>query len=168
MSHRSLGFFTTVLLVAPLLACAAGDDVIGRTVLPGAAGPYAATVAVSTQARLVFTAGVVSDVADPTAQKDSAESYGSVETQTTSILKQLNAMLAVEGMHLADAVRITVFVVPAPKTGKMDFAGLNAAYGRFFGSAEQPYKAARSTVGVAVLPRPGPSVEIDVIAARMP
>jgi enamine deaminase RidA (YjgF/YER057c/UK114 family) len=50
--------------------------------------------------------------------------------------------------------------------GEIDFAGLNASFGNFFGTLEQPNKPARSTVKVAGLVVPGAPVEIELIAAR--
>ncbi len=35
--------------------------------------------------------------------------------------------------------------------GKLDFAGMNTAYAKFFGTPEQPNKPARSTFQVAAL-----------------
>ena len=49
---------------------------------------------------------------------------------------------------------------------KLDFAGMNAAYARFFGTPEQPNKPARSTVQVAALVAAGALLEIEVQAAR--
>jgi enamine deaminase RidA (YjgF/YER057c/UK114 family) len=43
---------------------------------------------------------------------------------------------------------------------------MNAAYGQYFGTKEQPNKPARSAVQVAALAFPGPLVEIEVIAAK--
>jgi enamine deaminase RidA (YjgF/YER057c/UK114 family) len=48
----------------------------------------------------------------------------------------------------------------------MDFAGWNAAYKQFFGSAEQPNKPVRATVQVAKLAAPGAMIEVMVTAVR--
>jgi enamine deaminase RidA (YjgF/YER057c/UK114 family) len=47
----------------------------------------------------------------------------------------------------------------------MDFDGMMRAYGRHYGSDEQPNRPVRSTVPVAGLVRPGILVEIEVTAA---
>ena len=47
-------------------------------------------------------------------------------------------------------------------------AGMMAGYKQFFGTPDQPNKPARSTVQVAGLAAPGPSMEIEVTAARPP
>jgi enamine deaminase RidA (YjgF/YER057c/UK114 family) len=48
----------------------------------------------------------------------------------------------------------------------MDFAGLNAAYSQYFGSAAQPNKPVRTALQVAALPMPGGLVEIEMTAAK--
>ena len=68
---------------------------------------------------------------------------------------------------MGDVVKMTVFLVADPsKDNKLDFAGLMAGYTRFFATAEQPNKPARSAVQVAALVVPGALVEIEVIAAK--
>jgi enamine deaminase RidA (YjgF/YER057c/UK114 family) len=49
---------------------------------------------------------------------------------------------------------------------KLNFPGLMAGYGKFFGTKEQPNKPARSAVQVAALVAPGALLEIEVIAAK--
>jgi enamine deaminase RidA (YjgF/YER057c/UK114 family) len=49
---------------------------------------------------------------------------------------------------------------------KLDFAGMNAAYAKFFGTPDQPNKPARSTVQVAALVAAGALLEVEVQAAR--
>jgi enamine deaminase RidA (YjgF/YER057c/UK114 family) len=57
-------------------------------------------------------------------------------------------------------------VADSTKDNKLDFAGLMAGYTKFFGTAEQPNKPARSAVQVAALVAPGALLEIEVIAAK--
>jgi enamine deaminase RidA (YjgF/YER057c/UK114 family) len=52
------------------------------------------------------------------------------------------------------------------KDNKMDFAGMMAGYKKFFGSADQPNKPARSAFQVAALAAPGALIEIEVVAAK--
>ena len=51
-------------------------------------------------------------------------------------------------------------MVADPASNKLDFAGMNAAYNKFFGTATQPNKPARTTVQVAALVNAGPLLEI--------
>jgi 2-iminobutanoate/2-iminopropanoate deaminase len=69
----------------------------------------------------------------------------------------LTAILDAAGATWADVVKTTIFL-----TDIGDFAAMNAIYGRFL--ADPP--PARSTVGVAALPK-GARVEIEAIA-RLP
>jgi enamine deaminase RidA (YjgF/YER057c/UK114 family) len=59
------------------------------------------------------------------------------------------------------------FVAGDPKKdGKMDFAGLNTAYAKFFGTTDQPNRPVRAAVQVAGLATPWGLVEIVVVAVK--
>ena len=148
--------------------CAAEDNAIKRIGVPGSTFPISLTVSVPATARLTFVSGTLAEVADPSAEKGSIEAYGNTQTQTTSILNSIAKRLAAEGLTLADVVKVNVFLVGDPKLGgKMDFAGLNAAYGEFFGSATQPNKPVRTALQVMALPMPGALLEIEATAAKV-
>ena len=103
--------------------------------------------------------------ADPA--KGTAAVYGDTEAQTMSTLSKIQTTLKTEGLTLGDVVMMHVYLVGDPaKGGKMDFAGLMAAYTRFFGTKEQPNKPARSAMQVAALAAPWALVEIEVIAVK--
>ena len=67
---------------------------------------------------------------------------------------------------MKDVVKMTVFLGPDPKTGKLDFSGMQSEYLKYFGTKEQPNKVARSAFQVAALAAPWALVEIEVIAVR--
>jgi enamine deaminase RidA (YjgF/YER057c/UK114 family) len=92
--------------------------------------------------------------------------YGNTEDQTESALKNIETVLKREGLTMADVVQMDVFMAADPATGKMDFAGMNAAYSKFFGTAEQPNKPVRSAMQVAGLATPWGLVEIQVVAVK--
>jgi len=93
--------------------------------------------------------------------------WGDTKTQAASALSKIEALLKEQGLGMGDVVMMHVYLVGDPSNGgKMDFAGLNAAYGQFFGTTDQPNKPARTTVQVAALAQQGPLVEIEVIAVR--
>jgi enamine deaminase RidA (YjgF/YER057c/UK114 family) len=141
---------------------------IKRTGVPGSTFPISLAVSVPANTRITYFAGTLADVANPDAPKGTIEAYGNTNTQTTSILKKIEKLLAAEGYALGDVVKVNVFLVGDPKLdGKMDFAGLNAAYGQFFGSATQPNKPVRTALQVAALPMPGGLLEIEVTAAKV-
>jgi enamine deaminase RidA (YjgF/YER057c/UK114 family) len=93
--------------------------------------------------------------------------YGDTKTQTASVLGKIEALLKEQGLGMGDVVMMHVYMVGDPANGgKLYFAGMNAAYGQFFGTKDQPNKPARSTVQVAALAASGPLVEIEVIAVK--
>ena len=67
---------------------------------------------------------------------------------------------------MKDVVKLTVFLGPDPRTGKLDFDGMQGVYKTYFGTAEQPNKPARSAFQVAALAAPWALGEIVVIAVR--
>lgn len=79
---------------------------------------------------------------------------GDVEAQTRQIIQNIRAVLAAEGLTLANVVKTTVFLQDLA-----NFARMNAVYADAFGD----HKPARSTIQVAGLPL-GSKVEIEVIA----
>ncbi len=129
--------------------------------------PIAQTVSVPSTAQLVFLSGALPDVVDPHAPQGTTASYGDTRTQTESVLRKLRGVLEAQGLGLGDIVQLRVFLVGVPELeGRLDFAGLQAGYTPFFGTAEQPNKPARTAIQVAGLALPGALVEIDGIAVR--
>jgi enamine deaminase RidA (YjgF/YER057c/UK114 family) len=103
--------------------------------------------------------------ADPA--KGVAAAYGDTETQALSALTKIQVLLKEQGLDMKDVVKMTVFLAGDPaKGGKLDFAGLQASYTKFFGTKDQPNKPARSAMQVAALVAPWALVEIEVIAVR--
>lgn len=125
--------------------------VIQRNGTPGA--PFSSSIWVGD---LLYVAGMLPEAAT-----------GDTRTQTTSTLAAIRKVLQSQGLDLADVIQMHVYLVGDPaQGGKMDFAGMNAAYLEHFGTASQPNRPVRSTVQVAGLARPGALVEIEVVAAR--
>jgi enamine deaminase RidA (YjgF/YER057c/UK114 family) len=93
--------------------------------------------------------------------------YGNTLQQSESTFLKIQNLLKEQGLAMSDVVMMRVYMVADPALGNtLDFAAMNAAYGKFFGTAEQPNKPARSTVQVAALVAQGALVEIEVQAAR--
>ena len=161
-----------LMIAASLLAsgfAAQADDGVSRLPLGNPNFPIAAAVTVPAGYATSYLSGNLPDVANAEAPKGSVESYGNTETQTASVLSKLGATLATLGLGFGDVVSATVYLVGDPaKGGAMDFAGMNAAFSKVFGSEAQPNKPARSTVQVAALVLPGALVEIDLIAVQRP
>jgi enamine deaminase RidA (YjgF/YER057c/UK114 family) len=93
--------------------------------------------------------------------------YGNTQVQAENTFLKIQDLLKEQGLGMADVVMMRVYMAADPMMdNKLDFAGMNLAYGKFFGTAAQPNKPARSTVQVAALVAAGALVEIEVQAAR--
>ncbi len=115
---------------------------------PKAVGPYSQAIVAG---HLIFTAGQLA--LDPA----SGELVpGDITAQTERVIANLAAVLESAGSDLAHVVKTTVFL-----TDLGDFAAMNDAYARAFGS----HRPARSTVEVSKLAR-GAKIEIECVAAR--
>ncbi len=115
---------------------------------PNAVGPYSHAVVAGDY---VFCSGQV-----PLDPATSELVTGDIAVQTNRILDNLAAVLAAAGSGLDRVVKTTVFLADIG-----DFAAMNDAYAKRFGD----HRPARSTIGVAALPR-GARVEIECVAAR--
>lgn len=91
--------------------------------------------------------------------------WGTTTEQADSAFQKVQAALKAQGLGMGDVVMMRVYMV-AGADGKLDFQGMNAAYNKYFGTADQPNKPARTTVQVAALVTPGALLEVEVQAAR--
>lgn len=86
---------------------------------------------------------------------------GDIGAMTTRCLESLQSVCETVGATIADAVRITLYVVDLPG----DWGAVNEAYEAFLtrvGAADDP--PARVAIGVAALPKGAP-VEVDAVVA---
>ena len=160
---------SSVLLSAAAVSAVHAADVV-RTPLPnGSDFPISLAVTAPAGFDTVYVSGALPSVVNKDAPKGSVEAYGDMETQTVSVLTAIKGTLAQLGLGMGDVVKMTVFMVADPtKDNKLNFSGLMAGYSRFFGTAEQPNKPARSAVQVAALVAPGALLEVEVIAVKPP
>jgi enamine deaminase RidA (YjgF/YER057c/UK114 family) len=115
----------------------------------------------------LYVSGQVPDPVKPASQGSPAVYAPDTRTQSENVFRKIENILKEQGLGMGDVVMMHVYLVGDPAMGgKMDFAGMMAAYTQHFGSAGQPNKPARSTVQVASLVAPGALVEIEVIAVR--
>lgn len=116
----------------------------------------------------LYLSGQLASPMTPADTEKSAEvKYGNTEIQAYSALMKIQSLLKEQGLGMKDVVKMTAFLAGDPeKGGKLDFAGLQAAYTQFFGTKEQPNKPARSAVQVAALAAPWALIEIEVIAVK--
>jgi 2-iminobutanoate/2-iminopropanoate deaminase len=122
--------------------------IIATDKAPKAIGPYSQAIATD---QLIFCAG--QGAIDPATGENR---QGDVTVETERTLDNIAAVLAAAGSDLAHVVKTTVFLVDMG-----DFAAMNEVYAKRFGE----HRPARSTVGVASLPR-GFRVEIECVAVR--
>lgn len=122
-------------------------QVLATDQAPAAIGPYSQGIAAG---ETVYVSGQL-----PLDPATGAFPEG-IAAQTAQSLKNIQAILAQQGMTLANVVKTTVFLADIN-----DFAEMNKVYGEFF---TQPYPA-RSAVQVAKLPKNAP-LEIECIAVK--
>lgn len=122
-------------------------QVLATEQAPAAIGPYSQGIAAG---ETVYVSGQL-----PLDPATGAFPEG-IAAQTAQSLKNIQAILAQQGMTLANVVKTTVFLADIN-----DFAEMNEVYGEFF---TQPYPA-RSAVQVAKLPKDAP-LEIECIAVK--
>jgi enamine deaminase RidA (YjgF/YER057c/UK114 family) len=96
---------------------------------------------------------------------DEAAVGGDTEVQAGSVFHKIASALQEAGASAGDVIAMSVYLAAAAPGGNMYFDGMMRAYGRHYGSDEQPNRPVRSTVPVAGLVRPGILVEIEVTAA---
>jgi 2-iminobutanoate/2-iminopropanoate deaminase len=121
-------------------------SIVSTNSAPAAIGPYSQGVKAK---GFVFLSGQIP--LDPTTMELVA---GDIEAQTRQVLENLKAVIAASGCTLSAVTKTTIFL-----TDLSDFAVVNRVYAEYFTA---PFPA-RSTVGVAALPR-GARVEIEAIA----
>ena len=122
-------------------------NALNSTNAPAALGPYSQALV---QGDMVFCSGQIP--LDPA----TGEMAKGIENQTRQVLKNLTAVLAENGMTLANVIKTTVFLADLN-----DFTAMNEVYAQFF---TQPFPA-RSCVQVAAIPK-GSLVEIECIAVK--
>jgi enamine deaminase RidA (YjgF/YER057c/UK114 family) len=100
-------------------------------------------------------------------EKGTAAVYGNTQAQSESTFAKIEGLLKEQGLTMGNVVMMRVYMAADPAKGNtLDFSGMNAAYAKYFGTAAQPNKPARSTFQVAALVVAGALVEIEVQAAR--
>jgi len=121
-------------------------DIIATDQAPKAIGPYSQAIRVG---NILYTSGQIA--LDP-ATGSLVE--GDFAAQARRVFENLKAVLAAGGTSFGNVVKATVYL-----TDLANFVTLNEIYASYFGDT----KPARTTVGVAQLPKGG-LVEIDLIA----
>jgi enamine deaminase RidA (YjgF/YER057c/UK114 family) len=127
--------------------------------------PIAGGVVIPPGRAMLWTSGTVPSVADESAERGSRARFGDTYTQAKSVLSKISEQLAAQGLGPKDVVYLRAYLVPdKEKGGTLDMEGWSKAYGEVFGTAANPTKPARSTVGVAALVSPEWLIEIEAFA----
>jgi reactive intermediate/imine deaminase len=124
--------------------------IISTPLAPAAIGPYSQGVAAAAGSRLVFLSGQLG--LDP-ATGNLVD--GGIEAQARQAFTNLRAVAEAAGGSLGHVVKFTLFL-----TDLSQFATVNQVMAEF---VPQPYPA-RSTIGVAALPKGG-IFEVEAILA---
>jgi enamine deaminase RidA (YjgF/YER057c/UK114 family) len=153
----------TAILTLAIAASASAQTAVKHIQTPNAAIASAVWVGDT----LYVSGQVPTPVTPADRDKGTPAVYGDTKTQAASVLGKIETLLKEQGLGMGEVVMMHAYLVGDPAMGgKLDFAGLNAAYGQYFGTKDQPNKPARSAVQVAALAIPGPLVEIEVIAVK--
>lgn len=121
-------------------------DYVETSDAPKAIGPYSQAVKAN---GFVYTSGQIA--LDPASGNLIDTSF---EVQVHRVFKNLAAVLNAAGSDFSRVLKATVYL-----TDMANFPALNTIYAEYFGD----HKPARTTVGVAQLPKGG-AVEIDLVA----
>jgi len=157
------------LMTALTLATPAAAQVTRITSNPSALILEAAKVSAGTD--LLFVSGQLAaplDPAKPMSEVTSLDQMGDSKAQTISVLGKIKAILARQGYAMSDLVKLTLFIAPDPRLGKLDFAGVNEGFKAYFKTPENPETVARSAFQVGALVGPYFLIEIEAIAAKKP
>jgi reactive intermediate/imine deaminase len=122
-------------------------QIVSTSAAPAAIGPYSQAVRAG---NTLWLSGQIP--LDPVTKE---LVQGDIETQTRRVFDNIKAVVAAAGANLDAVVKVTIFM-----TDLSHFALVNKVMAEYF---REPYPA-RSTVGVAALPR-GAQVEVECIVA---
>ncbi len=122
--------------------------VIASDAAPKAIGPYSQAVQVG---NTIYTSGQIP--LDPASGELVA---GDIAAQAHRVFDNLKAVIEAAGAGFSDVVRVGIYL-----TDLSNFAAVNAVMTEYF----QPPYPARSTIGVAALPR-GAQLEVDLVLVR--
>lgn len=115
----------------------------------------------------LYVSGITPPALNAGAPQGTPQEFGDTKTQVQGVLKRIDGILTAQGYSWDDVVMMRVLLVGDPKLGgRMDFAGMMAAYNEVYGSRTK--KPARITSQVAGLVAPGMLAEIEVQAAKTP
>ncbi|WP_321907626.1 Rid family hydrolase [Burkholderia cepacia] len=102
------------------------------------------------------------------AEPHTIDYFGDIQTQTKSVLDQIQRILEGKGYALGDVIAVqSLFVADPASGGAPDYERFSSVYAEYFGSAVQPNLPVRTRAQVVGLVEPGWLVEVTVTAAKV-
>ena len=114
-----------VIAVLSAIPAAYADDIVRYPF--GTPFPIARAVEIPAGFKLIFHSGFTPAPANPQAKEGTPEYWGDTKTQALSTFKRMQDSLKDMGLGFGDVVKMNVFLVGDPATGKMDFKGFMEA-----------------------------------------
>ena len=172
MRHRRFAAWIVALLLGGGVVSVAEQQSVKPPTPPSAVtfygsptGTISSGVVIPAGRASVWISGTTPPVLKADAPAGSRDRFGDTKTQAAGILKTIETQLTAQGLTMKDVVYVRAYLVADPALeGKLDTAGWNAAYRDVFGTAANPTKTARSTVGVQALVNPEWLIEIEAFA----
>ena len=146
--RRAFAALSAALLLGACGAFSDGRREVVSARAPAPIGPYSQAVQIGDTLWLSGQIGLD--------RQSGALVAGGIQAETRQALRNLDAVLDAGGFRLSDVVQATVYLADLA-----EFPAYNEVWPEFFRSSPP----ARSTVGVAALPR-GARVEIALVAVR--
>ncbi|HRE81383.1 MAG TPA: RidA family protein [Opitutaceae bacterium] len=139
------------------------------TVRRGSSPYYSESITVAPGTGLFFTWGVTPSPRAKAIGRGEAlnekDRYGNTYDQARALMTQLTEDLREAGLSLRDVISVRANLVAEPE---LDMDGWNRAFSEFFGTATNPHRPVRTTVGISRLFHPDYLAEVEFIAAIPP
>jgi enamine deaminase RidA (YjgF/YER057c/UK114 family) len=135
-----------------------------HTLGEGAWGSSAAAI-VTPGTALIVTAGILADPADLSAPERTVARYGDVATQTRSVLRKLERILAGLGVQWEDVFYVRALLSPPAAGGAVDFAGFGREFAAAFPGRHPALRPALTVWAGPGFSSGGQLVEIELYAA---
>lgn len=128
---------------------------------------FSEAIEVPASAKTITLSGVGALPSNLDAEPHTVSYFGDLQTQTKSVLGQIQRILEGKGYALGDVIAVqALFVAEPAKIGAPDYGIFSSVYADYFGSA-QPHLPTRTRAQVVGLVEPGWLVEVTVTAAKI-
>ncbi|MFM0158658.1 Rid family hydrolase [Paraburkholderia sediminicola] len=129
---------------------------------------FSEAIEVPASAKTITLSGVGALPSNLDAEPHTVSYFGDLQTQTKSVLDQIQRILEGKGYALGDVIAVqALFVAEPAKNGAPDYGSFSSVYADYFGSPAQPHLPTRTRAQVVGLVEPGWLVEVTVTAAKV-